>query len=175
MLIPCYTRGKQNTIPTCYLSAGWVSGSLPPQFWDLRSKSLKKLWSHLALLLFLMMTMTTMMMTMSKLFLDHMNQWLSWCIYIWLALKCVAGNLYEGLVTLGVISHLGLPFLHSLWEFFRFWALNDAGRRLSWTPRFRNVGLWGLVNFWEGPWKRVKIGIAVGLENGSPHDLQVVG
>ena len=30
MLIPCYTRGKQNTIPTCYLFAGWVSGSLPP-------------------------------------------------------------------------------------------------------------------------------------------------
>lgn len=72
-----------------------------------------------------------------------------WCMYVWLVLKCVAGNLYEGLVTLGVDL--------SRWEFLRFWALNAAGRRLSWTPRVSTT--WGFEVWWFlrfGPWKRVK-------------------
>lgn len=40
---------------------------------------------------------------------------------------------------------------------------------------FHNVGFWGLVIFEVWPLKTGKIGIDAGLENGSPHDLQVVG
>ena len=163
MLIPCYTRAKQNTIPTCYLSAGWVSGSLPPQSWDLRSKSLKKLWSHLALLLFLIMTM----MMIRNLFLDDMNQWLLLFYYVIYIFFMKVDRHFGGDLSLGT------PFSSLTMGVFQVLSLERRWEKAFVDPSVDATwGIWGLVIFEVWP---LKTGKNRNRWKWQSHDLQVVG
>ena len=112
---------------------------------------------------------------------------LKWFKYVYIYLLCLGKTQSLSIMTYVCMIGVEVCCRKSLWRSCHFggWSITlGISQVLSLERRwekafvdpsgFHNVGFWGLVIFEVWPLKTGKIGIDAGLENGSPHDLQVV-